>query len=783
MGVMKKHEIGALRNAVERIVKILSGQKIPVTQRGSNAFVQYDEKTGQRPVRVNIPVIPDDASPELIMAIQGFIDHECGHLLFSRGHDAVRLDDLTPVKKALWNIIEDVRIEKLMRRKFFGSDYNLNRVCDFLIDGLMRENIQKGLAIAKDIDSPVPLINSALVAVYRAAGGQLPFKELLAESAEYGEVLAPFYNVMGDDFEKEVLRIETPDDVLELTERHYGKLKKLMEDLAPPPPLPPQPGEEECESDSPKDDDDEQSQGQDGGEPNSEEDSQNGEGEKDDDTEQASEAEEDSDDDDSNSSGEPEGDDEGSEEPGADDGSDQTGDGNIDGESSEKDADADGNDAEMGEEAEDQGEEDETPGKSSNDESLNDSEDEAEVGTEAEGDSDGDQSDESGDGTPESGGGSGSDEKQEELYQEEAPQDGDDAGQGYTDRMVEEEFEGLTSNEFDNLMEAIISQEVTKEQLDSEYVPYSRDFDEIDFLPTDHKFPDDATAKLEDSTRHMTGLLQKELERMMAARNRSAKVPGFRSGKLHGSSLHRVVAGDDRVFRRKHEIKTKATAVTLLVDNSGSMSGPKFDLAMLSAFALCAALTKINVPCEVLGFTTGFKWVGSGGGYMRGTRDYRKYDRWFREMAGEMVGQQDKTGVEYHRFEPIWMPIFKNFDEQFGLKQRERIACAKYRPYLMGNVDGESIRYAAHRLMQRQEERKVMIVLSDGQPAFTSVKRAPEADLKRAVADVQRLGVETIGIGIMSNAVETFYDNYAVLHNASELPTEIMRQLKKILLQ
>jgi len=111
--------VSVIRNSISAITQILAGRNIAVYQRGLVACVSYSEATGE-PVSVTLPYLPDDASDDLILAVQGFLDHEVGHLLFTDnkavleiGHDADWLH--------MQNVLEDPFVEKNMQKAFPGS--------------------------------------------------------------------------------------------------------------------------------------------------------------------------------------------------------------------------------------------------------------------------------------------------------------------------------------------------------------------------------------------------------------------------------------------------------------------------------------------------------------------------------------------------------------------------------------------------------------------------------------------------------------------------------------
>src|SRR5205085_9393784 len=102
---------------------------VRVTQQGTQAFVETDPKTN-KPRRVNIPHIADNATESLIFAIQGFIDHEVSHILHT---DFTVPNGLPAHKFSIWNIVEDTYIERAMAKRFPGAHYNLERLHEFFI--------------------------------------------------------------------------------------------------------------------------------------------------------------------------------------------------------------------------------------------------------------------------------------------------------------------------------------------------------------------------------------------------------------------------------------------------------------------------------------------------------------------------------------------------------------------------------------------------------------------------------------------------------------------------
>lgn len=341
---------------------------------------------------------------------------------------------------------------------------------------------------------------------------------------------------------------------------------------------------------------------------------------------------------------------------------------------------------------------------------------------------------------------------------------GGGVGGGVGKSLFDFEDDAFEKADVSSQLAVLIANEAVDLLKDNDYNVFTREFDRIEVLRPPEINPA-WIPELDERTRSMTGRMQKDIERMMASQSHVIRVPGFRAGRLNGPSLHRIVQGDDRLFNRKQEHKSKETAVTLLVDNSGSMSGAKIQTAMVSAYALAQTLERVGIACELMGFTTGdHRGAGS---------------RKAMEEVNQKIWSDMQKGVTYHRVVPIVMPIYKEFDERINSEVKKRIAyMANAQNGMVTNVDGESLEYAAIRLMRRREKRKVMLVLSDGQPAGA---RNAAGHLKQTTEKLEKIGIDLVGIGIMDQAVRRFYKHNIVLNRVEDLPTEVMRELKAIL--
>lgn len=862
-------DIIQLREVITKLVPLLAGKGLMVTQRGSQAYVEADPVT-RIPKRVNIPSISDNATPDFIRAIQGFIDHEVAHVLITDwdwycGYKLNKDKPNTPEMQRfsnLHNIVEDTMIEPEMIKIFPGSRKNIADMRRHFLAKIT----QPALDDAQDDKERFTYL---LVPAMRALAGHEEFQDFMDAGNHWKN---PLIEEMLKGLSKNFLR-KLP--TLTSTEETYYAAKELEEVLYPPqPPAPPAPpsdcddsgeddkngesqdkpekqagegdgdGERDHSESEPGDDSDQSSgasgeEQEDDGE-NSKSSGKKGKKDKKDEEEPEDEETEDGSDGDTSDEGSDDGQSDDGEEADADDeeetessgdGSDQPEDEeetDADG-SSDDDADSDADDEEVedhngdadGEEDvgdDDEGEDDtdDDPDQDENDGSGededennpdqddddhgegdddNESEDVSEDDSDGRGDSEGDEDEEPEDGGETGGSGSGQSSEDDtseqkgvrpdnkgdrlaiqtddhdapnpDIADEDDENEGGGIGSGLNRSMFDLKDDAFEEADTSSAMSVLIMHEAVDLITDADYTVFTREFDRIEPLEPPEQINKKWVPELEDQTRQMTGKMQKDIERMMASQSHVVKIPGYRTGRLHGPNLHRMFAGDDRVFNRKQEHKSKDTAVTLLIDNSGSMRGEKIKTAMVAGFALASTLERVGIVNEVLGFTTGDYYGVPSTMIDSLTEDI------------ENIKKQTGKYFAYSRTTPITMPIYKSFDERVTSEVKKRIAYMANAQIGMGaNIDGESLEYAAIRLLKRREKRKVILVLSDGQPAGAN-NCGPH--LKLTVEKMAKVGIDCIGIGIMDSAVRRFYPKFVVLNSIDDLPVEVMRELRTLL--
>ncbi|WP_349601270.1 cobaltochelatase CobT-related protein [Azospirillum argentinense] len=669
---------------------MLAGMGIRVTQQGMKAFVETDKRT-LKPQRVNIPFIPDNATEDLILAIQGFIDHEVAHILFSDWAQIKKGAAIGERVAQMHNILEDTLIERLMGRKFPGSVYNIERLHGFFIEHITKP------ALARVAGDPRGEFAVLIVPACRAWSGQKAFQDFMAG---HWTTIEPFVNKIGN-LALQVPKLTTTAETLDLAIKIVKALNEPMgkgegsgkgagEGAGKAKTRKAKPGEDDGEASGtarvktpkPGDGDEDEKGGASAPAP----------------TDEVELEDEDE---------------EGAPAAGPED--DESGDG--------------------------EGDETAPPAGAPGDDEGDD-----------EGGDEGDEGDEDGEGAGESAGESDGD---GEAFDPTAGWEGAFDG------------EGSKAADFDEGVAEILSTKATEAAAGSDYVIFTKDWDRIEPFAVDTAhWSDGFLTTLDEQTRHMVGVMQKDIERMMAARSQVIKVPGHRSGRLHGASLHRLTVKDDRVFRRTQEARSDDVVVTLLVDNSGSMRiGGKIQLATTAAYALSQTLERVAIKHEVIGFTTSGHGIAHMPGFSRAL----------------IAAEEERIGRKFSRWEPLYMPIYKGFTERLTPNVKRRFAFVPHKSFLANNIDGECVEIATRRNLAVRGSRHVLMVLSDGMPYGEGDHREQAAHLKRAVAWAEKAKVETVGIGIMSEEVARFYPKHMILNDIAALPRLVMSELRRIL--
>lgn len=210
--------ITQITEVVSRVTRMLSNRSITVIQEGMKLGVEYDAKGA--PNKVYLPSLSDNPSPELLVAVQGFLDKEVSTLLYT-DHDYRHKMRATPdfkkgMAKSLQDIIEDSRTEREMRREFRGSAANFNKNHDFAVKEIIAPKH------ATEIDPKKRIANLAMPAI-RAAAGDLAYEEFMADKwTEIGPLGGAILH-----YADEIQSAESTKDTYELTRKIMRKMEQL----------------------------------------------------------------------------------------------------------------------------------------------------------------------------------------------------------------------------------------------------------------------------------------------------------------------------------------------------------------------------------------------------------------------------------------------------------------------------------------------------------------------------------------------------------------------------
>jgi cobaltochelatase CobT len=240
--------------------------------------------------------------------------------------------------------------------------------------------------------------------------------------------------------------------------------------------------------------------------------------------------------------------------------------------------------------------------------------------------------------------------------------------------------------------------------------------------------------------------------RLMAKQNRTWEFD-LEEGMLDAARLSRVVIDPMHPlsYKMEKDMKFRDTVVTLLLDNSGSMRGRPIMVAAMCADILARTLERCNVKVEILGFTTK-AWKGG-----------QSRDKWLQENKPPAPGRlNDLRHIIYKSADAPWRRARRNL----GLMMREGL--------LKENIDGEALMWAHNRLIARSEQRRILMVISDGAPVDDSTLSVNAGNyLERHLRDVieaieGRSPVEILAIGI-GHDVTRYYKRAVTIVDAEQL--------------
>jgi cobaltochelatase CobT len=375
---------------------------------------------------------------------------------------------------------------------------------------------------------------------------------------------------------------------------------------------------------------------------------------------------------------------------------------------------------------------------------------------------DGDEKNNEQDNKSENSDNSQSDGKEDDNKQDEA-QTSLDAGFDLSDQQLDEQLEDSESIK-ENVENTL--QKTNLININQEYKVFTTEFDEIAKAETLEdiqeikklrKNLDQQLIGFQDLITKLANKLQRQL---LAKQNRTWEFD-LEEGLLDSSKLTRIIMDpyNSLSFMKEKDLDFKDTIVTLLIDNSGSMRGRPITIAALCADILSRTLERCSVKVEVLGFTTK-NWKGG-----------KSREAWNKNDKPKSPGRlNDLRHIIYKGADIHWRQAKNNI----GLMLKEGL--------LKENIDGEAISWAYNRIKKRKEERKILMVISDGAPVDDSTLSVNSGDflekhLKKMVRFIEtKSDVEILAIGI-GHDVSRYYNKAIKITDVQELGDVMISQL------
>ena len=301
---------------------------------------------------------------------------------------------------------------------------------------------------------------------------------------------------------------------------------------------------------------------------------------------------------------------------------------------------------------------------------------------------------------------------------------------------------------------------------DLKYRYYTQEFDEI--INAKELENEEELLKLRQnldqqllSLKSFISKLANKLQRKLLAKQNRSWDFDLEEGTLDTSKLTRIIIDplNSLSFKKEKDVKFKDTLVTILIDNSGSMRGKPISVAAICADILSRTLERCSVKVEILGFTTKH-WKGG-----------QSRQKWTDNQKPLFPGRlNDLRHIVYKSANTPWRQSKNNM----GLMLKEGL--------LKENIDGEALKWAYNKILKRKEERKILMVISDGAPVDDSTLSTNTSDylennLKQTVKWIEKnSSVELLAIGI-GHDVTRYYSKAIKIADVQDLGDAMINQL------
>ena len=307
---------------------------------------------------------------------------------------------------------------------------------------------------------------------------------------------------------------------------------------------------------------------------------------------------------------------------------------------------------------------------------------------------------------------------------------------------------------------------------DLKYKSYTEEFDEV--IKAEELESENELLRLRKSLdqqllqlRSFISKLANKLQRKLLAKQNRSWNFDLEEGLLDTSKLPRVIMDpfNSLSFKKEKDIEFKDTLVTILIDNSGSMRGKPISVAAICADILSRTLERCMVKVEILGFTTKH-WKGGS-----------SREKWMKNDKPNLPGRlNDLRHIIYKSADNPWRQTKNNM----GLMLKEGL--------LKENIDGEALKWAFNKMNKRKEDRKILMVISDGAPVddstlSTNTSDYLETNLKKTVKWIEnKSNVELLAIGI-GHDVTRYYNKAVKITDVQDLGDVMINQLTDLFVE
>ena len=358
---------------------------------------------------------------------------------------------------------------------------------------------------------------------------------------------------------------------------------------------------------------------------------------------------------------------------------------------------------------------------------------------------------------------------QEQKTKEKEPEQQEisiDSGVPHLENQTSESDQDGKEIEIENKSKSNVKKNIKNKLGDLKYKSYTEEFDEIikaEDLENDEELNrlrknlDQQLLQLKNFISKLANKLQRKL---LAKQNRSWNFD-LEEGLLDTSKLPRIIMDpfNSLSFKKEKDIEFKDTLVTILIDNSGSMRGKPISVAAICADILARTLERCSVKVEILGFTTKH-WKGGS-----------SREKWMKNDKPNLPGRlNDLRHIVYKSADTPWRQAKNNM----GLMLKEGL--------LKENIDGEALKWAYSKMCRRKEERKILMIISDGAPVddstlSTNASDYLESNLKNIVKWIEnKTDIELLAIGI-GHDVTRYYDQAIKITDVQDLGDVMINQL------